>query len=288
MLEQEGTVEFRGDKTWYKVYGDLSSETVPLIGIHGGPGWPHYGLLPLTQLAQAGQTVILYDQIGCGKSDRPDDSSLWSVEFFVEELNNLLTTLGLQKAHFLGHSWGGTLAIEYTLKYPMMVDKLILNSPLVDTRLWVQEANKLKALLPNGIGETMTKHEAEGTTDSDEYADAYKVFQRHFVCRIVPQPPEHDKADEEWGKDVYQFMWGPSEAYATGILEDYSIIEELENITVPTLIISGKYDEATPTQMEIIQRKIPKCEWVMLEDSSHSSLFEETEDYLKAVSAFLT
>jgi proline-specific peptidase len=133
----------------------------------------------------------------------------------------------------------------------------------------------------------MRKHEAEGTTDSPEYETAYREFQQKFVCRIVPQPTMYDKADEEWGKSVYQKMWGPSEAYANGTLKDYSVINKLSNIKIPTLIISGKYDEATPAQMAIAQKAILDCKWTLLENSAHSSLFEETDPYLEAVQEFL-
>lgn len=251
------------------------------------PGWPHYSLLPLTKLVGKGIPVILYDQLGCGKSDRPDSEDLWTIELFMDELNTLVTALGIHTFDLLGHSWGGTLAIEYILQYPEKVTKLILNSPLLDTQLWIKEADRLKDLLTPGTAEIMRKHEAAGTTKNPEYKLAYNQFVQNFVCRIVPSPPEHLQADEEWGKPVYNTMWGPSEAYATGTLKDYSSLDRLSNIKVPTLIISGKYDEATPMQMELANTAIPNSEWLLLENSSHSSLFEENTVYLSSLASFL-
>ncbi len=286
-MKKEGYLDFNGYKTWYVVYGDLSNGTIPLIGLHGGPGWPHYSLEPLAQLTEQGIPVILYDQLGCGKSDRPDDPNLWTIELFVNELKVLKDALGLSTFNLLGHSWGGTLALEYLFKHNQEVEKLILNSPLLDTKLWVQEADKLKDQLSPEVAEMMRKHEAAGTTDNPEYKAAYEQFKENFVCRIVPQPALHDMADEEWGETVYRTMWGPSEAYSNGTLKDYSALDKLSGVKIPTLLISGKHDEATPLQMSMAQKAIPDCNWLLLENSSHSSLFEETDKYLSAVSAFL-
>jgi proline iminopeptidase len=283
----EGFAAIAGNKIWYAVYGDLKLGNTPLIGLHGGPAWPHYSLLPLSELADKGIPVVLYDQLGSGKSDRPDDPRLWTIEAYVNELDELREHLGLDTVNLLGHSWGGTLAIEYVLKHPGNVEKLILNSPLIDTQLWISEADKLKDELPSDTARIMREHEKNGTTNDPEYEQAYKTFQQNFVCRIVPQPPEYDLADAEWGKEVYQYMWGPSEAFATGTLKDYSAIEKLPAIKQQTLIISGKYDEATPAQMSILQKALPDAMWECFENSAHSALFEERSRYLNTVFSFL-
>jgi proline-specific peptidase len=288
MITTEGLLERNGNRTWYTVYGDLDTNAVPLIGLHGGPAWPHYSLLPLTRLVDSGIPVILYDQLGCGKSDRPHDPDLWTLGAYVDELDALRKHLNINKTHLLGHSWGGTLAMEYALAHPAAVDKLIVNSPLVDTRLWLRESDRLKDSLPDGIAQLMRRHEREGTTDDPEYQEAYSIFQQQFVCRIVPQPKELDQADAEMGREVYEYMWGPSEAHATGTLKDYSILDRLSGIRQQTLILSGKYDEATPAQMELIIDAIPDAKWELFKESSHSALFEETAKYLQIVREFLS
>ena len=162
-----------------------------------------------------------------------------------------------------------------------------MNSPLIDTQLWVAETDKLKDNLPKGIALTMRKHEKEGTTDNEDYEKAYKIFQQNFVCRIVPQPKGYDQADAEWGKKVYQYMWGPSEAFATGTLRNYSAVEKLSNIKNEVLIISGKYDEATPVQMSILQNGLSNSKWELFDQSAHSAIFEEPSKYLRLVTNFL-
>jgi len=287
MSIQEGFVDFKGYKTWYKICGDLSSDATPLLLLHGGPGYPHYHLQPLEVLASKGIPVIFYDQLGCGKSDRPDNPELWTIELFIEEIETIRKALSLEKINILGHSWGGTLALEYMFTHPRGVERLILSSPLLDTKLWIEEADRLKDKLPKTTAKVMRIHEKAGTTDTKEYEDAYQQFVKMFVCRIVPQPAVLDKADEEWGKQVYETMWGPNESTATGSLKNYSALNRLSEIKIPTLLISGKYDEATPSQIEKANRAIEQSKWVLLENSSHSGCFEQTEKYVDAVSTHL-
>jgi len=287
MQQNEGYIDFKGYKTWYATYGDLSKGATPLVGLHGGPGWPHYSLLPLSGLADQGIPVILYDQLGCGKSQRITDTNLMTVESYVEELDTLKHSLGLTTMNLLGHSWGGTLALEYTLAHPESVHKLILSSPLLDTALWVEEAIRLRDSLPPETASAMRRHEADGTTNDPEYTAAYRVFEQNFVCRVVPEPEDLSQANAEAGRNVYLSMWGPSESFATGTLKSYSVIDRLKNVQSSTLLLSGAYDEATPKQIEIAKQNIPGCEWLLLKNSSHSALFEEPERYLEAVASFV-
>ncbi len=287
MNTQHGFINFKDYKTYYEIHGNLSSGAIPLLVLHGGPGYPHYHLQPLEALVEKGIPVIFYDQLGCGKSDRPDDPNLWTIELFVEELVAIRSALNLSKVNILGHSWGGTLALEYMFTKPQGVEKLILSSPLLDTALWISETDKLKDQLPAEVAMTMRTHEQAGTTNTDNYTNAYQQFVEHFVCRVVPQPSILDRADAEWGKQVYETMWGPNEAMATGTLGDYSALNRLPEINTPTLLLSGKYDEATPAQIEKAHHGIKDSKWVMLENSSHTGCFEETDKYLSAVADYI-
>ena len=287
MQQTEGFIDFKGYKTWYSVFGDLNSGTTPLVILHGGPGYPHYHLQNLSRLADRGIPVILYDQLGCGKSDRPDDVSLWTVDLFIDELNEIRKVLKLKTVNVLGHSWGGSLAAEYALSGAEGIDKLILSSPLLDTELWVKEADKLKDLLPKDVADTMREHEAAGTTDSKEYSAAYHQFVKQFICRLDIYPEAMLQADEEWGLQVYQTMWGPSEAYATGTLKDWSLLDRLSKITQTTLLLSGRHDEATPAQISLAHQGINGSKWIIFENSSHAANFEEPELYLNTVEQFL-
>src|SRR5436305_2049456 len=105
----EGYVDFRGYRTWYRLVGDPEASRSPLVALHGGPGSTHNYFAPLEQLANE-RAVLLYDQIGCGKSDRPDDLA-WDVGVFRDELVAVREQLGLERIHLLGTSWGGMLAL---------------------------------------------------------------------------------------------------------------------------------------------------------------------------------
>lgn len=286
-MHSEGYVDFKGYKTWYSIYGDLDSGTTPLLTFHGGPGYTHNHLKNLSQLADRGIPVILYDQLGCGNSDKPDDPELWTIELFVEEIATIRKALKLDTINLLGHSWGGSLAVEYLFTNPEGVQKLILSSPLLDTQLWIEENNKLKDQLPPEVSSMMRKHEDAGTTDSEEYKLANQVFNKNFLCRLDPKPEDILKADMECSQQVYETMWGPSESHATGTLKNWTSFDRLKQLDIPTLLLSGKYDEATPKQMELALNLIANSEWIMFENSSHVSNYEEPAKYLNAVSNFL-
>jgi proline-specific peptidase len=286
-MKNEGFIDFKGYKTWYSTFGDLKSGVTPLFTLHGGPGYTHHHLQNLSQLADRGIPVILYDQLGCGNSDRPDQPDLWTIQLFIEEINALRAALNLDTISLLGHSWGGSLAVEYLFTKPRGVQKLILSSPLLDTQLWIEENNKLKDPLPLEISSTMRKHEDAGTTDTEEYQAANKIFNKTFGCRLDPQPADIQKADEESSQQVYETMWGPSESHATGTLKNWTALDRLNQIDIPTLLLSGKYDEATPKQMQVAQNLLPNATWTLFQNSSHVSNYEEPKKYLDAVSNFL-
>jgi pimeloyl-ACP methyl ester carboxylesterase len=147
----EGFVRFRGMRTWYRIVGDLhhpAAGRLPLLLLHGGPGTPSDMFEPLEVLAQAGRPIIRYDQLGCGRSDRPDDPSLWTIQTFVDELGTVRQALGLDRVHLLGASWGGQLALAYLVTRPTGIASLVLASTPCNTRLYLEEARRLWAQLP--------------------------------------------------------------------------------------------------------------------------------------------
>lgn len=283
----ENKIQFNGYDVWYSLIGDIDNGTLPLFVLHGGPGFPHNHLENLSELA-GHFPVVLYDQLGCGLSDRPEDTSIYSVDMFVEELEALRKHLGIDMMNLLGHSWGGSLAAEYALKYPSHLGRLILSSPLIDTQLWLTETDNLKDQLAPEVAAVMRKHETAGTTDTKEYLEAYEIFKNQFLCRLVPNPKSMVDAEAGFGEKVYNAMWGPSETSATGVLKDWSVMDRLGSISVPTLFISGRYDEATPSQIEAAHAQMPSSQWVLLEESSHSSNLEQPVEYLATVKAFLS
>ncbi|MBY0524412.1 MAG: proline iminopeptidase-family hydrolase [Gemmataceae bacterium] len=283
----EGRIPFRGFQVWYRCVGADHPGKLPVLCLHGGPGAPHDYLEPLEALADNGRRVFFYDQIGCGRSDQPSDPSLWKVPLFVEELGAVRKALGLERVHILGQSWGGMLAMEYALTQPAGLASLIIANSPASMVQWVEEANRLRGELPADIQATLLKHEREGTTDDQDYQEAVAVFYRRHLCRLDPWPECLMRSFTRLRAEVYQTMNGPSEFHVIGNLKDWNVVPRLGEIHVPTLVLSGRYDEATPLVAETVHRGIPGSEWVLFEQSSHSTHLEETERYLEVVERFL-
>jgi L-proline amide hydrolase len=174
----EGTVPFRGYRTWYRVVGELPATggRLPLLVLHGGPGFPHDYLEDLARLAEDGRTVVFYDQIGCGKSDHPDDSALWAMSTFVEEVATVRDALGLDQVHVLGHSSGGWLALEYALGRPSGLASVVLASTCASLPAFAAETRRLKESLPIEVREVIDRHEADGTIDDPAYEGATMAY----------------------------------------------------------------------------------------------------------------
>ena len=285
MREVEGRFPFRGFETWYR---DLGPEGgIPLVCLHGGPGSTHYYFRPLEQLAVEGRRLVVYDQLGCGSSDRPDDPDLWTVELFVDELRTLREALDLERIHLLGTSWGSMLAIEYMLTKPAGVVSLALNSPPTAAETWMAEARRLRDRLPDDVRQTLAEHEAAGTTDHPDYEAAEDVFWRRHILLVDPPPDYVLRGRAERGRQVYRSLWGVSEWNANGKLHDWDVRDRLSEITVPTLVTSGRYDECTPALAEDAERGIPGAERVLFEESSHMAYVEEPERFRAVLTDFL-
>ncbi len=270
----EGRLPFREYETWYRVDGDGDGKEagrLPLLVLHGGPGGSHDPLEGLGELAKQGRRVVFYDQLGGGDSDKPDDPSLWTVATFLEQLSSVREGLGFERLHLFGSSWGGMLALEYALTQPEGLASLVLNSTPTSAPRWATETLRLHAELPPGL---------------DDKA-AEKEFWRRHICRVEPEPEALGRTRAKFGKQVYETMWGPNEFTVTGALKDWDLIERLGEIRVPTLVTSGRYDECTPALVEPLHRGIAGSEWVLFEESSHTSLLEEPERYLEVIGGFL-
>ncbi len=280
----EGYVEVEGGRIWYEIVG--SGDATPLVLVHGGPGATSHYLRPLARLAGE-RPVVFYDQLGCGRSDRPEDASLWTVERHVDELERLRDALGIDRFHLFGHSWGTMLAVEYYGAHPSAVASMILASPALDVPQWLIDTAALKAELPEDIREAIDRHEAAGTTDAEEYRAATMAFYRRYLCRLDPWPDELNAAFADFGTAVYETMWGPSEFHATGVLKDFDATGRLGSIDVPVLFTAGRYDEARPETVAGFQQRVPGARLQIFEQSSHMSMLEEPDDYAEALRQFL-
>ncbi|MCL6574228.1 MAG: proline iminopeptidase-family hydrolase, partial [Bacillus sp. (in: Bacteria)] len=243
-MHEEGYIEVTGGRVWYQLFNKNAGGT-PVIILHGGPGSSCYSLQGLKALGDA-RPVIFYDQLGCGKSDRPTDNSLWRIERFVEELAQVRQALKLDAVHILGHSWGTTLAAAYCLTKPVGVKSVIFSSSCLSAPLWEQDQRLNLEKLPIEIQETIIRSEEKGTTDSSEYKQATEEFNKQFVCRLDPYPEFLKQGSHYKNPEIYMLMWGPSEFTVTGNLKEFDCTSELKEITCPTLYTCGRFDEATP------------------------------------------
>ena len=289
MNATEGSIPFRGQETWYRIVGDgEEAGKLPLLCLHGGPGAAHDYLEPLERVAETGRRAIFYDQAGCGKSGRTDES-MWNVETFVDEVGAVRDALGLERTHLFGSSWGGMLAMEYALTRPSGLASLVLSSSPASISLWAEETGRLRAELPSEIQRTLDKHEAAGTADSPEYEAATMEFYRRHVVRLDPIPDFVQRTFAEVAHNpVYLHMQGPNEFVIAGTFKDWNITHRLGEIDVPTLVTSGRHDECTPRQAEVVHQGIPGSEWVVFEESSHMQFAEEPDRYLEVLDDFLT
>ncbi|MEH7248849.1 proline iminopeptidase-family hydrolase [Neobacillus niacini] len=286
-MHVEGYIEVTGGRVWYQIFNKNSVAT-PVIILHGGPGSSSYSLEGL-QALEAERPVILYDQLGCGRSDRPKDTSLWQLDRFVEELAQIRDALHLEEIHILGHSWGTTLAAAYCLTKPKGVKSVIFSSPCLSAPLWEQDQKENLKTLPKEIQETIKHCEETGMTDSEEFKAAIKEFNKRFVCRVEKDP------DPEWlqkgagyrNPEIYNIMWGPSEFSVKGNLRFFDCTARLNEINCPTLFTCGRYDEATPESTEYFSRLVPNGKLHVYENSAHMAYFEENDEYLQVVGDFL-
>lgn len=291
MQVREGYADFRGHRTWFRVTGDLNSGRLPLIVAHGGPGCTHDYVDSFKDLASTGRAVVHYDQLGNGRSTHLRDaaSDFWTVELFLAELNNLVAHLGIRDYALLGQSWGGMLGAEHAVRQPAGLKALIIANSPASMDLWCEAADGLRQALPAEVQATLLQHENAGTTDSAEYRAASDVFYARHVCRIDPVPEDVARTYAAIDDDptVYHAMNGPTEFHVIGSMRHWSIIDRLSQIQVPTLLISGRYDEATPATVQPFADGIADVRWQIFEQSSHMPHVEEREACMACVGQFL-
>jgi L-proline amide hydrolase len=291
--DEEGHVPFRDYRTWYRITGSLDSPLLPLVVAHGGPGCTHDYVDSFKDIsALDGRPVIHYDQLGNGNSTRLPDKGpdFWTVDLFLEELDALLAHLGIADRYaYLGQSWGGMLGAEHAVRQPEGLKALVIANSPANMQTWVSEANRLRRDLPDDVQATLLKHEETGTITDPEYIAASRVFYDRHVCRVSPWPPEVARTFAIMDEDntVYRNMNGPTEFHVIGTMKDWTIEDRLSRIKAPTLLISGRHDEATPEVVRPYVENVPGIKWVLFEESSHMPHVEEKALCLATVSDFL-
>jgi proline-specific peptidase len=280
--------------TWCREVGAVSGRPA-LVLLHGGPGYNSEYLRRFEHFAHTGRRVVRYDQIGGGRSVVADDHYLpgtFGVEVFRRELAALRTTLGLDEVVLVGQSWGCMLALEHLLDGAEGVRGLVLMSGLASVEEWNAETLRLRSELPTDVRKVLETEEAAGRVGSPAFKEAYAVWERTHVLRLDPPPPWEAEALAIFERDrrVYDLLTGGAE-FPTGDnsaeLDGWDVRPRLAEVTVPTLLLSGRYDEATPAVMSTLHRGIVGSEWHVLEHSSHSCHTEQEALTMLLVADFL-
>ncbi len=266
----------------------LGDSDQALVLIHGGPGAASETLQgPHERYAEMGYRVITWDQLGCGNSDEPDDDSLWTIERFTDEVKAVTDHFGLKKIHMMGRSWGGILAIEYTLKYPEHLKTLILGNTSADGEIMQRGFERFKMNLGNQTYQMMSKREANGTKDNPEYKAAITLLMRRHLCRLEEWPVELTNSVSNAGKKAMDLIFGENLFHCTGAIRSYSRLSELHNIKVPTLIMTGEHDYVSIDCAIAMKAKIQQAELHVLKGCSHAPYYEDPEQYHAVLSGFL-
>ena len=282
----EGLIDVPGGRVFYRIVGQDAPGT-PLLVVHGGPGLPHDYLEPLEALANA-RPVVFYDQLGSGRSDRPNDRSLFALPRFVAELDAVRQALGLSRLALLGQSFGALLGVEYLLRRGQEgVERLVLSGPCLSAARFAADQRAHLTAMPQAVQEAVAAAEATGDFDTSAYQTAVGAFYAKHVCRLDPWPACLTRAIKGLGLPCYLHMWGPSEFTLTGTLAGYDATPELGGIAVPTLLTCGRFDEATPQTTADFAARFPVARLAVIEDASHSHHLEQPARYLEAVEAFL-
>jgi proline iminopeptidase len=259
-----------------------------LLCMHGGPGCTcDYVRDSHSFLADHGYRVVVYDQLGSGRSDKPKDNALWEIPRFVEEVEAVRSTLGLGRVHLLGQSWGTWLGTEYCLAYLENVKTYIIANGSGSVPQTVAEMNRLRADLGAETVAMMLRHEAQGTTNHPEYLGAIAILYHRHVCRADPWPLAVKRSMEGVAMDVYGTMWGPNEFCCVGTLKEWDRLPDMHGITVPTLILTGMHDELTPNCAMAMQRVLPDAQLRIFKNSSHMPFWEEPHEYFPVLQTFL-
>ncbi|WP_420594225.1 proline iminopeptidase-family hydrolase [Deinococcus sp.] len=261
---------------------------ITLLLLHGGPGCTHEYFECFEQwLSPEEYTFYYYDQLGSFYSDQPDDASLWTVERFREEVEQVRAGLGLEQFYLFGNSWGGMLGIEYALKYQSHLKGLIVSNMTASIADYVGYINELRGRMPAEDVATMQRFEASSDLEDPEYQALLTQLYNQHICRLIPWPEPVQRMFGHLAAPVYNTMQGPNEFVVTGNFKDWNRWADLHEIRVPTLLSVGRHDSMRPADIEAMGRLIPHSRVSICENGSHLSMWDDPETYFTALKGFL-
>ena len=284
LQEGDGFVEVEGGKIWYGIMGN--GDKTPLLCLHGGPGGTSKSYYSLSEISKE-RPVIMFDQLGTGRSDHHQDTALLKVELFVEQVKAIKSELNLNEFYLVGSSWGAALALEYYTHHPEGIKGIIFNSPYFSTPIWTEDAAMLVAELPDSIQNAIHIAERDSLFDTDSYAAANRFFARKHGRRkeLVKHP--YDTVPSQRNTFIYNYMWGPSEFTATGTLKNYDNAQSLKEVRVPALFTTGEFDEARPETVNKLSQMVIDSRFVTIPDAGHFSLNDNRQAVVRAIQEFI-
>ena len=279
-----GYIDVPGGKVWYQVVG--TGHRTPLLVLHGGPGGSSYYLKPLGALGDD-RPVIFYDQLGGGRSDKPSDTTLWKMERFVDEVTAVRNALGLRRVHILGHSFGTLILADYLKTKPKGVRSVIFASPVLDVPGYIEDVKGLLQQMPDSTQRIITEAEKNGTTDSPAYQAAMMTFYQRHLARKLPWSADVDSTISQLNPGPYVYMQGPSEFTINGTLKSYDATASLREIPVPTLFVSGQYDEVVPSRVRKFQELAPGSDREVIANAAHFMMQDQPAAFVSTVRDWL-
>jgi proline iminopeptidase len=274
---------------WTKKIGDGK---IKVLLLHGGPGFSHdYFECFEDFLPKEGIEFYYYDQLGCGYSDKPADTSLWNISRYVEEVEQVRKGLGLDNFYLLGQSWGSMLAMEYLDKYQTHVKAAVLSNMTASSKSYVTYTAKLKEqiLSPQDIAtyDSLDKLKAYNTPEFQNLL-MNKLYTK-VVCRIPLEswPEPLMRAFKKANQSIYIQMQGVDEFHVTGNIKDWDMWDRLPNIKVPTLVLGGMYDEMSPDDMKREGKLIPNSRTYLCPNGSHLAMYDDQQNYFTSLVGFL-
>lgn len=274
----------------YKVWTQRVGEgPIKILTLHGGPGCTHEYLECFEEHFPKDQyQIIFYNQLGSYFSDQPNDPSLWSVERFCEEVEEVRQALKLDQFYLYGQSWGGVLAIEYAVKHSDGLKGLILSNTTASIQAYSDYLNVLRKRLPQELQDKLAYYEAKEDFHHPEYEQIIMdELNANYLCRLKPWPESLQRMFDHLARPVYETMQGPNEFVVTGTFKDWNRWNDLSKILCPTLIISAKYDTMNPEDQLRMKALIPHSKLVMCPNGSHCTMFDDPENYFNALRDFI-
>lgn len=285
----EGYMPFEGFKTYYRIVGEAVEGKKPLVLLHGGPGSTHNYFEVLDKLSDDGRQIIMYDQIGCGKSYVEGHPELFNAETWIKELDALRHHLNLDEIHLLGQSWGGMQAIIYAIDYkPKGIKSYILSSTLASAKLWEEEQKRRISYMNKFDRDALLDAVETGNYSNEAYLEALDKFMNLYCAgKVTEKSPECLRRPKKSGKEAYIVGWGHNEFSPTGNLAGYEYSDRLHEIEESCLITSGGIDLCTPFIAKEMYDNITNSQWELFQFSRHMPFVEETDKYIKTLTKWL-